>query len=341
MYHVLIFLKKTLVLISRKEIFQVFLIICFLVLTGSAGFVFFEENVKFTDALWWAVVTLTTVGYGDISPATPGGRIVGAIVMISGIGFLGLLTASIASIFVENRFLENKGMKPTHFIKHIIICGWHFRGSKIIEELRADSKSSGLPIVIIADISEKPVNDEKVHFIRGEVNSDTLEKANIKKARSVIVLSDDKLDAYARDAKTILNTLTIESINPDVYTCVELMDEKNVEHCLRANADEIIVVGELSTSMLVQAALDHGITRMISELLSSRYGEDLYKMDVPSAMSGRTFFEAMCHFKEEKGILCVGIEDKNNRKFIANPDKSYILSEGDQLIVIASERPEI
>lgn len=341
MHHFVIFLKKTVSLISRVEIFQVLLIVCFVALAGSAGFVYFEKDIPFPDALWWVVVTLTTVGYGDISPATAGGRIVGAAVMIVGIGFLGILTASIASIFVENRFMENKGMKAAHVTDHFIICGWNFRGFGIVEELRADAKCGDLPIVIIADIKEKPIDDSNLFFIRGEVNTENLKKANVEKAKVAILLSDDKLDAYSRDAKTILTALTIESINADVYTCVELMDEKNVEYCKRANADEIIVVGELSTNLLVQAALDHGITRMISELVSKRFGEDIYKVCLPAHLKGQTFFTVMCELKKQHSILCMGIEDRTGKKFIANPDNDYILADEDRLIVIASKRPDL
>ena len=341
MPHFYVFLKQFIALVRREKILEVLLIVSGLVLLGSLGFVFFEKGIRFTDAVWWAVVTLTTVGYGDISPATVGGRCIGIFMMISGIGFLGILTAGIASIFVENRFLENKGMKTTHVRDHFIICGWNFRGHKIVEELRADPKCSDIPLVVIADIPEKPVDDPRLFFIHGDVSTEALQKANVDEARVALVLSDDRLDAYARDAKTILTTLTIESVNPDVYTCVELMDEKNVSHCRRAKADEIIVAGELSTNLLVQAALDHGITRMISELVSNRYGEDLYKVPLPADMAGRTFFDAMCALKERHDILCIGIEDRTGRKFIANPDRHLKLAEEDHLIVIAAQRPEI
>ncbi|MEZ4526392.1 MAG: ion channel [Desulfobacterales bacterium] len=340
MPHFLIILKKALALIRRIQIFQVFLTVCLVTMAGSAGFVYFEKK-EFSDALWWSVVTLTTVGYGDIYPVTAGGRLVAAAVMILGIGFLGVLTAGIASIFIENRLMENRGMKAVHVSDHFVICGWNFRGLRIVEELRADSKCRGLPIVIIANLAEKPIDDPDLFFIRGEVNTENLKKANIEKARVAILLSDDQLDAYSRDAKTILAALTIESMNTGVYTCVELMDEKNVEYCKRAKADEIIVSGELSTNMLVQAALDHGITRMISELVSKRCGEDIYKVEIPADLKEKTFFEAMCRLKENKGILCMGVEDSSGRKFIANPDKDYVLKSGDQLIVIASQRPHL
>ena len=173
--------------------------------------------------------------------------------MILGIGFLGVLTATIASIFIENKLLENKGMKMIDTSNHFIICGWNFRGADIVTELRADPKCRETPLVVIADLSEKPSNDPNLFFVRGEVNSENLKKARLTKAQCVIILSDDRLDVYARDAKTILNTMTVKHLRPDIYTCVELMDPKNLEHCRLAKSDEVIVVGELSTNLLVQS----------------------------------------------------------------------------------------
>ncbi len=341
MGRIIAILKRILRILHREKLFRVLLVVVVVVLLGSIGFIYFEGDMGFTDALWWSVVTLTTVGYGDISPATAGGRLVGMAVMVFGIGFLGVLTASIASVFIEERILESKGMKATEVKDHFLICGWNFRGVDIITELRGDPKSEDAPIVIIADLAERPVEDDAVHFVRGEVNSENLKKASIKDARVVIVLSDDRLDAYARDAKTILNTLTIESLNPDVYTCVELMDPKNIEYCKMANADEIIVVGELSTNLLVQAALNHGITLMISELVSNRYGKEMYMIEIPPNLVGRRFYDVMCTLKRDHDILVIGIEDEEGKNLVANPDNDYVVDGNDRLVVIAAHRPEI
>lgn len=341
MSNFLIFLKKFVALIQQEKLPRVLIILAVVVLSGSLFFLCFEKGLTFSDALWWSFVTVTTVGYGDISPITPGGRIVGIVMMLTGIGFLGILTAGIASIFIEEKIMENKGMKSVDAKDHFILCGWNFRGHQVLEELRADPKCRDIPLVVIADISEKPLDDPQLCFIRGEVDTDALKKACLDHAKVVIVLSDDTLDAYARDAKSILNVLTVKSLNPEVYTCVELMDHANLDHCQMAKADEIIVVGEINTNLLVQAALDHGITRVISELVSNRYGEELYRIKLPPDMAGQNFFQVLCELKERYNMICIGIEDQAGKHLITNPSNDYKPGKEDWLIVISTERPEI
>lgn len=73
-----------------------------IVLIGAFGIMAFEDNMQtFGDALWWSLVTTTTVGYGDISPESTGGRVLAGLLMIVGIGFLGMVTGSVATYFVD------------------------------------------------------------------------------------------------------------------------------------------------------------------------------------------------------------------------------------------------
>lgn len=79
----------------------------FIILCGTVG-IMVTENMKFGNALWWAFVTSTTVGYGDISPITAPGRIIAAILMITGIGFISILTGTISTFFLTKRTTNNE-----------------------------------------------------------------------------------------------------------------------------------------------------------------------------------------------------------------------------------------
>lgn len=331
-------LKKLYRFLERENVINLLIVILFIVLISGFIIAYFEPGVSFPSGVWWSIVTLTTVGYGDISPSTAGGRILAVIIMFFGIGLLGMLSASLATMLISKRLRENKGMCASTFDNHIILCEWNHRAKAILKELRSDALTESLPIVLVADIAEKPVEDENLFFIRGAVNEETLEKANLKHAKTIIVLGDDKVAPTARDAQVVLTTLSIESTNPDVYSVVELVDKANEQHCLRAHADEVIIGSELSSHMIASAAADHGISRVVSELLSSRYGNELYALPVSEDMEGTKFLDIFIDMKTQNNTTVLGVQKGRGGEFVSNPDADYIIDKKDYLIVISQDR---
>ncbi len=231
-------------------------------------------------------------------------------------------------------------METTNLENHIILCEWNHRSRAVLKEMRADPQTEDTPIVLIADIEERPINDQNLFFISGAVNEETLQKANLEKAATIIVLGDDTLEPTARDAKVVLTTLTIETLSPQVYSVVELVDQSNEQHCRRANADEIIIGSELSSHLLASAARDHGISTVVSELLSSRYGNDLFLIPLPDKLIGKTFIDGLITMKKEEQATLLGIQKGTKGELITNPDAQYILSREDYLIIISKRRPQ-
>ena len=331
-------LQQLLLFLQRENVINLLAVILVIVLSSGALIAFFEPDLSFASGIWWSIVTLTTVGYGDISPSTAEGRILAVLIMFFGIGLLGMLSASLATLLIRKRMKEDRGMHASRVDNHIIICEWNHRTRAVIKELRADAQTSNTRLVLIADIEEKPIDDNNLFFVRGTVNEETLEKANLQKARTVVVLGDDSVETTARDAKVILSTLTIESINPDVYTVVELVDKANEQYCLRANADEIIIGSEMSSHLIASAASDHGISKVISELLSSRYGNDFYSMSVPQELTGMKFIDVLVAMKAQSNAIVLGVQKGSTGEFISNPDVDYLVSQEDNLLVISGDR---
>ncbi len=108
-------------ILKHHSLFRVLIAAAATLILGAWLVLLFEENAKgssihsYPDALWWAIVTVTTVGYGDRYPVTEGGRTVATILMLLGIGLIGVLTATVASVFIKEHTDANKEeLKKSH-----------------------------------------------------------------------------------------------------------------------------------------------------------------------------------------------------------------------------------
>jgi len=123
-------LSRLLTRLVRSRTYPVVLAILLVLTLSSFGVLIFERETNqsfqsFGDAVWWTLVTAATVGYGDKVPVTTGGRLVGVLVMIFGVGLLGMVTGRIASWLVEWKIKEGSGLSTQKKTKgHFIICGW-------------------------------------------------------------------------------------------------------------------------------------------------------------------------------------------------------------------------
>ena len=323
--------------LRRENLFRLMGVIVVLVLVGAGGLTYFEQDRPFHDALWWAIVTLTTVGFGDISPTTLGGRLIGIVLMFFGIGVLGTFTATIAGAFVEQRLRKDRGMGEYDLEDHIILCGWNDRTKEILKDLRADSRSADKPIALVAEIETNPASeDEHLHFVRGTETEADLKRAGIERAETVVLVGDRSLVDYrARDARAVLALLTVKSLDRNVYTIVELAEEANVPHCEQAGADEVIVGADLCSRVISTATLDHGISTVLHELLSAREGQDLITMPVPAGHDGRSFIDVFSDLKRKEGKIALAIKRPGKESIVTNPDADYAVRAGDQLVVIS------
>ena len=113
---------------------------------------------NFFDAIWWSLVTITTVGYGDLYPQTFWGRIIGIVFIFMGFIIFSTFTAFIASNFIDKKIKERKGLGKVKLKNHFLICGWNNSSRKIIDFLDKNQDRNLPAIVLINELDESEIN---------------------------------------------------------------------------------------------------------------------------------------------------------------------------------------
>jgi voltage-gated potassium channel len=311
------------------------LVLCALV------FYLFEDTVDIWEAFRWVTQTLLQ-GEPAFEVQTGVGRFLFYVVVITGVGIVALATGAVATKLIEIIRRKDMGMGESSASGHIVICGWSSKGAEILRELHAEEVEDKRPVVILANLEVTPSADPLTTFIRGNPsNAEDLQRAGIERADTAIILADETNPALAPDdidAKTLLATLAVESINSHVHTCVEVIKSENRQHFQRAKADEMVVSAELTGALLASSAIHHGISAAVADLLTHPGGTEFYEIEPPMAVCGMTFASALTWLKAERNCILVALT-RGKAEYAINPPSDRTIQEGDRLLVIAEKDP--
>ena len=282
---------------------------------GGIGIFFLESNLQpsfnsILNSLWWTIVTMTTVGYGDMSPSGLPGRIFAIIIMISGIGLIALVTGTISSIFVAKKIREGKGLEKITLENHILICGWNRKMEHIINSL-INLSDQNIELVLVNEESPDKLNsfiqkfNINIRFVIGDYSEESiLKKANVNKANAAIILMDYK---QGNDQKAIITTLGIKHLSTDCKTIVYANDKDSLRYLKRANADAIIFDDDFETFMAAAHILAPGIPEVINRILDYNSPNSLRSIDIPQSFMGKSFDELFNFLKKNKNLICIGL----------------------------------
>ena len=306
--------------LQQERIFYLLGTVTVVILLGGLGYSLFEArgepwHERVGNGVWWALVTLTTVGYGDVVPKTLGGRLVGMGLMLGGILTLSLLTATVASVFISRKFRRERGLEAIKTINHILILGWHYDGEYLLDQLLRRLPAP-VPVVLVNRLPSEQLEALKERFTTFDVayvwgdpsREEILQRANVRTAAKAVILADRQENETAEqvDQRTLLTALTLKSLNAKIRVLVELLRPENRPHLERAGVDEVMIRGQYDSGLLAGALASPGLFHIFTTLLSVE-GQNLWAVAVPPRFHGRPLGELAAYLKERHQALLVAL----------------------------------
>jgi len=267
------------------------------------------------DAFYWAWVTMTTVGFGDLTPVTPAARIAASIMMFFSMALISFFTATISSIFVARKIREGKGLEKLNYSDHYIICGWNDLADELLESLLKQDDKHQTPIVLINELAEDEIdawrstlNASHLGFVRGDFTQDqVLAKASVAKAKAVLILPNLIRSGEAEaDEKTALATYSIKALAPQTKVYAYILHYENKSKLRRAKADGIIIADEFGPYLGASQLHDPGIPAFLSEVLDTDSAR-LSTRKVPESMIGKTYADLFAQSFEKFNMTLLGV----------------------------------
>ena len=300
-----------------------------------------DANIKdMGDAIWFAMVTLTTVGYGDLTPITHEGRIFGAFFLLGSLGFYGVMIGQINSIMSTIRENNKLGMNGTNFTNHVVMIGWSDFGKAVVDQLT----SAGRQVAVVTkekdnvDIINEFYPQKNVFTLFSDFhNYELLNKLNIKESSIVFVNLDD-------DTEKLVYVLNLKKYYADLKYVVTL-DNANLKQTFHsAGVTYAVSKHEIASRLLASYIFEPDVAEYSEEIIAypqtdEHYDIKQYKVLKDNPYNGHFYDKVFYDMKKEFNVVLIGIVkvEGEKRTMLKNPEQSVKISEGDYLILITNK----
>lgn len=299
---------------------------------------------SWVDGVWYLFETLTTVGYGDVLPVTPYGRLIGFIFLISSLGVYGFIIGQIANFMSTLKEQRELGLNGTKFTGHVVMIGWNDFGQSVVTHLLG----AGRQVAIITkdrthiDIIREYYDSDQVYTLYSDHNNfDMLEKANIQEASIVFVnLHDDteKL-VYIINIKKHFNNLNY----------VVTLDNGNLKNTFQnAGVTYAISKNEISSKLLASYIFEPDVALFSEEILAYAHEDHEYdlkqfRIAPGNPLIGVPYEKAFFDLKKQCNVILTGIVKLTHgqRHFHKNPEGDIRIEENDYLVMMMDRKGQV
>lgn len=299
------------------------------------------------DGLWWSLVTITTVGYGDVAPVTSVGRGIGGFLMVAGMFTLALFAGTVGSTLLRSLMsLREDTFRMSSFTDHIVVCGYDPSANLLLQSLVNELHDSGTEILVFAP-GDRPMDlPAQFGWVSGDPTREAeLDKAHLPFARVAIIIgARDQLIQHA-DAQTLLALFTLRSFlskqpatrrrKTPLHVIAEILDPENKDHASAAGADEVVETTRFGFDLIAHAAVVPGSGRVMSRVAAAE-SESLYIERNP--LTDPADFGTLAHeIRERYHVVVMGVRLGDSQRVILNPDDDLIVAPDDELVYLGSK----
>ncbi|QSS99390.1 potassium channel family protein [Pontibacillus sp. ALD_SL1] len=285
------------------------------------------------DGIWWAVITGSTVGYGDYVPLSTFGRVIGILLIIAGGGLVTFYMATVSASTVKYERNLSEGKVDYRGSDHIIIVGWNERTKQLLNMITDYINEENI-VLIDKSLDQIGYQEYKLHYVNGDASEDkTLKKARISDARCMIVTSDPSKEEHQADQVSILTTVAARGMNSDLFIITEILLKNQVTNARRAGADTVIRSNDFMSTLFFHELYREAHIKPFDTLVAQLSSQQYKQITVPDEMVGETFKYCALSFLEQEELL-LGMEQ--NGELYINPPSQSILKKDDHLIVLSN-----
>ncbi len=302
------------------------------------------------DGLWWALVTITTVGFGDITPVTTVGRFIGGAMMIGGLFTLALFAGIVGhSLLNAVLSIREEQFRMSGYVNHIVVCGYEMGSGMLLDVLSGEINPEEQRIVLFGPYERPPSLPPEFMWVQGDPTKESeLDKARITHASTVIVTGSRRVVPQQADATTILTVFTIRSAlkkspaaakrRKPIRVIAEILDSENVQHARTAGSDEVIETRRVGYSLLAHTVVYPGVADATSRMVFGGH-QNLYVGHLPEGFDTPMTFERLSReLRTARGCLVIGYRDPETGEEQVNPDADAVV-EPDMEVLYLSPDP--
>ncbi|OGI11015.1 MAG: hypothetical protein A2Y40_00010 [Candidatus Margulisbacteria bacterium GWF2_35_9] len=322
----------------QQKILTSILIFLITISIGIIGYKIIAPDQSILNALYMTVITLTTVGYGEIIDlsASPNGKIFTMVLILFGMGNLLYVVTTITSFFTDGNLQEmlrrNKMEKQINRLEnHIIICGGGTICRKIIEELTCTERQFVLVSTDGDELSKLELEYKDLLYIKGDPSvNDTLVSAGIQSANGLITTLPD-------DRDNLLVIVSAKQLNNKIRIVSHAQNSESISKFKTLGVDSIISPNLIGGLRMVSEMIRPSVVSFLDVMLRETKGNTRFEnvtIQAGSSLINKTL--AQSDIRKQTGLLVVSIKKPNIKEFIYNPSPEEILTLNTVLIVIGS-----